>query len=176
MENITELLSQLPEEAKDIRINLKRVLSGEESLDLDQTWGCAIASAYFIRNAEITEAVLADAKAAGISDAIFSDAKAAAIIMGQNTIYYRFRHLMNKDSYNQRPANLRMMRMQQVASTKLLFELFSIGPAALKGCEMCLKAHEDHVIKGGLGEDQVHDVVRISAALFATAVALDSVI
>ncbi len=176
MENITELLSQLPEEAKDIRINLKRVLSAEESLDLEQTWGSALTAAYFIRNAELTEAILADAKAAGISDAILEDAKAAAILMGQNTIYYRFRHLMNDESYNQRPANLRMMRMQKVTSTKLLFELFSIGPAALKGCEMCLKAHEEQVKKGGLGEEQVHDVVRISAALFGTAVALDSVL
>ena len=67
-----------------------------------------------------------------------------------------------------------MMRMQQVASTKLLFELFSIGPAALKGCEMCLKAHEAQVKAGGLGEEHVHDVVRISAVLFGLAVALDS--
>ena len=121
MEAITELLSQLPEEAKDIRINVKRVLAAEESLDADQTWGSALACAYFIRNAEITEAILADAKTTGISDDILADAKAAAILMGQNTIYYRFRHLMNDENYNQRPANLRMMRMQKVASTK--FEL-----------------------------------------------------
>lgn len=176
MDHITELLSQLPDEAKDIRINLQRVLAAEESLDTEQTWGSALACAYFIRNAEIIEAILADAKAAEISDEILTDAKAAAILMGQNTIYYRFRHLMNKESYNRRPANLRMMRMQKVASTKLLFELFSIGPAALKGCEMCLRAHEEQVKKGGLGEDQVHDVVRISAALFGLAVALDSIL
>lgn len=176
MEAITELLSQLPEEAKDIRINVKRVLAAEESLDLEQTWGSALACAYFIRSAEITEAVLADAKTAGLSDAILSDAKAAACLMGQNTIYYRFRHLMAQESYDKRPANLRMMRMQQVASTKLLFELFSIGPAALKGCEMCLKAHEAQVKTGGLSEDHVHDVVRISAALFGMAVALDTVV
>lgn len=176
MDATTELLSQLPEEAKDIRINVKRVLAAEESLDLEQTWGSALASAYFIRNAEITEAILADARANEIADGVLSDAKAAAIIMGQNTIYYRFRHLMNAESYNQRPANLRMMRMQQVASTKLLFELFSIGPAALKGCEMCLKAHEAQVKAGGLREDHVHDVVRISSALFGMATALESIL
>ena len=176
MEAITELLSQLPEEAKDIRINVKRVLAAEESLNADQTWGSALASAYFIRNSEITAAILSDAQQAGILSDILDDAKAAAILMGQNTIYYRFRHLMNDENYNQRPANLRMMRMQQVASTKLLFELFSIGPAALKGCEMCLKAHEAQVKAGGLSEDHVHDAVRISAALFGVAVALDTVI
>ena len=176
MNHITELLSQLPEEARDIRINAKRVLAADESLDLEQTWGSALASAYFIRNPEITEAVLADAKAKGLSDAVLLDAKASAILMGQNTIYYRFRHLMNQETYNQRPANLRMMRMgkDQVTSTKLLFELFSIGPAALKGCEMCLRSHEAAVKEGGLSEAHVHDAVRISAVLFALAVALDS--
>lgn len=176
MENVAELLSQLPEEAKDIRINAKRVLAAEESLNTEQTWGAALACAYFIRNAELIEAVLADAKAAGLSDEVLSDAKGAACLMGQNTIYYRFRHLMNDEQYNRRSANLRMMRMQQVASTKINFELFSIGPAALKGCEMCLKAHEAQVKAGGLNEDNVHDAVRISAVLFGVAVALDTAV
>ncbi|MGZ0656908.1 carboxymuconolactone decarboxylase family protein [Coraliomargarita sp. W4R72] len=174
MEQITELLASLPNEAKDLRINLKRVLEGE-SLDAEQTWGTALAAAYYIRHPELTAAVLADAKAAGISDATLEDARAAASIMGMNTIYYRFRHLMNSEEYNKRPANLRMMRMQQVASTKVNFELFSIGPAALAGCEMCLKAHEAAVKKDGMNEDNVHDAVRISAILHGVAVALDSI-
>lgn len=173
MDQIKELLTDLPEEAKDLRINLKRVLEGE-SLSNEQTWGTALASAYYIRHPELTAAVLADAKAAGVSEATLEDARAAAAIMGMNTIYYRFRHLMKSDAYNQRPANLRMMRMQQVAGTKEDFELFSIGPAALAGCEMCLKAHEAAVKKGGMNEDNVHDAVRIASILHGVAVALDS--
>lgn len=175
MEKTSELLSTLPTEAKDLRINAKRVLEGE-SLTTEQTWGTALAAAYYIRNPKLTAALLADAKAIGISDAILEDARGAASIMGMNTIYYRFRHLMNSDAYNQRPANLRMMRMKQVTSTAVNFELFSIGPAALAGCEMCLKAHEAAVKKGGLNEDNVHDAVRISAILNGVAVALDSIV
>ncbi|HAV12456.1 MAG TPA: alkyl hydroperoxide reductase [Opitutae bacterium] len=174
MEKTAELLSQLPEEAKDLRINLKRVLGGE-SLNAEQTWGTALAAAYYIRKPELTAALLADAQAAGISAEIIADARGAASIMGMNTIYYRFRHLMNAEAYNQRPANLRMMRMQQVATSKANFELFSIGPAALAGCEMCLKAHEAAVKKDGLSEDNIHDAVRISAILHGVAVALEIV-
>lgn len=173
MEKTAELLSKLPEEAKDLRINLKRVLGGE-SLSEEQTWGTALAAAYYIRHAELSAAILADAKAAGISDGIIEDARGAAAIMGMNTIYYRFRHVMKSEAYNQRPANLRMMRMQQVATSKVNFELFSIGPAALAGCEMCLKAHEAAVKKDGLNEENVHDAVRISAILNGVAVALES--
>ncbi|WP_269524041.1 carboxymuconolactone decarboxylase family protein [Coraliomargarita parva] len=174
MEKITELLAQLPEEAKDLRINAKRVLAAEESLDAAQTWGTALTAAYFIRHPELTAAVLEDAKAAGVSAEVLADAKAAAAIMGMNTIYYRFRHLMASDAYNQRPANLRMMRMQQVATSKVLFELFSIAPAALAGCEMCLKAHEAAVKAGGLNEDNIHDAVRIASVLHGVAVALET--
>ncbi len=174
MEKTAELLSQLPEEAKDLCINLKRVFEGE-SLDAEQTWGTALAAAYYIRKPELTAAILADAQAAGISAEIIADAKGAASIMGMNTIYYRFRHLMNAEAYNRRPANLRMMRMQQVATSKANFELFSIGPAALAGCEMCLKAHEAALKKDGLNEDNVHDAVRISSILHGVAIALEMV-
>jgi lipoyl-dependent peroxiredoxin subunit D len=174
MERVTKLLAQLPAEAKDLQINAKRVLAGE-SLDSAQTWGTALASAYFIRHAELTAAVLADAQAAGVSEEIISDARGAASLMGMNTIYFRFRHLMNADAYNKMPFNLRMTRTKQVATTETNFELFSIGPAALAGCEMCLKAHEAMVKKGGLNEENVHDAVRIASVLHGVAVALDSV-
>lgn len=173
MEQIKELLTELPEEAKDLRINLKRVLEGE-SLTAEQTWGTALTAAYYIRHPELTAAVLADAQSAEVAPEILEDARAAAAIMGMNTIYYRFRHLMKSEAYNQRPANLRMMRMQQVAGSKENFELFSIGPAALAGCEMCLKAHEAAVKKAGMTEDNVHDAVRIASILHGVAVALDS--
>ena len=44
---------------------------------------------------------------------------------------------------------------------------------AISGCEMCLRSHEDVVIKGGLSEDQVHDAVRIAATVNAAALAIE---
>jgi len=173
MEKTNELLSRLPEAAKDLRINAERVLAGQESLDAAQTWGVALAAAFFIRHPELSAALLADAKSAGIDEAVIDDARGAAAIMGMNTVYYRFRHLMKSGAYEKTPANLRMTRMQQVATDKTSFELFSIGPAALAGCELCLKAHESAVKQGGLDERQVHDAVRIAAVLHGLAVALD---
>lgn len=172
MENVNALLDQLPEEASDLKVNAGRVLGGE-SLNPVQTWGAALASAYFIRCAPLTAAVLADAQAAGLDAAHQSDARGAAAIMGMNTVYFRFRHLMHADAYSQKAFNLRMTRMKQVATDQTHFELYSIGPAALAGCELCLKAHEAAVKKGGLNEDNVHDVVRIAAVLHGIAVALE---
>jgi len=174
MENTISLLQKLPEEAGDLVANAQRVLGGE-SLNTVQTWGSALASAYFIRDADLTAAILADAKAVGLGDDHLSDAKGAASLMGMNTVYFRFRHIMHTDAYTQKAFNLRMTRMQQVATDQTHFELYSIGPAALAGCELCLKAHEAAVKKGGLNEDNVHDAVRIASVLYGIAVALQTV-
>lgn len=174
MEHMTALLEKLPEEASDLNANAKRVL-GEESLNTVQTWGSALASAYFIRQPELTAAVLADAKAAALDGDHLSDAKGAAALMGMNTVYFRFRHIMHTEAYTQKAFNLRMTRMQKVATDQTHFELYSIGPAALSGCELCLKAHEAAVKKGGLNEDNVHDAVRIASVLNGIAVALETI-
>jgi alkyl hydroperoxide reductase subunit D len=172
MENTRKLLARLSPEAADLVTNTERVLAGE-SLSAEQTWGTALAAAYFIRNGELKEAILADAKAAGLSDELIKDAQGAAAVMGMNTVYFRSRHLMKAGTYNQMPFNLSMKRMQQVATSKENFELFSIGPAALAGCELCLQAHESAVKKAGMTEANVHDAVRIAAVLHGVAVALE---
>ncbi len=174
MQNTSQLLAKLSPEASDLVTNAQRVLAGE-SLNAEQTWGTALAAAYFIRHSELTTAILADAQAAGLSDDAIKDAKGAAALMGMNTVYFRFRHLMKADAYNKMPFNLSMKRMQQVATSKENFELFSIGPAALAGCELCLQAHEAAVKKGGMSEANVHDAVRIASVLHGLAVALDIV-
>jgi len=171
MDNLKQLADTLPDAAKDIRLNLSSVL-GSEVLSEDQRWGIALTSAYFLRDPELLEATLSDARAA-VGEAVLEDAKAAAALMGMNTVFYRFRHMIGKESYAKRPAQLRMTRMKQVATDQTHFELYSIGPAALAGCELCLKAHEAAVKKGGLNEDNVHDAVRIASVLHGIAVALE---
>jgi alkyl hydroperoxide reductase subunit D len=173
MDQLNRLLSNLPPEFEDLKTNLERVLGGE-SLDAAQTWGVALASALFIRHPDVSAAVRADAEAAGVDAAVLEDARAAAGIMGMNTVYYRFQHLMGNAEYKKMPVNLRMTRMKRVATSETQFELFSVGPAALAGCELCLKVHEAAVLKGGLSREQFHDAVRIAAVLNGLAVALDA--
>ena len=116
---------------------------------------------------------MSDARTAGIPGPILEDARAAASLMGMNTVYYRFLHLMKSDAYKKLPVNLRMTRMHKVATTKGNFEIFSIGPAALSGCELCLKLHEAAVKKEGMTEENIQDAVRIASVLHGLAVALD---
>ncbi len=173
MENLNQLREQLPEVAKDIKINLTNVLAPGQ-LNADQTWGVAIACGYAARHEALTKALIADAKAAGVGDAVVDDARAAAVLMAMNNVYYRFRHIIGKEEYGQKPARLRMMRLKQVATNQADFELFCLAVSAINNCQACLNAHEAVVLDGGLSTDQVHDAVRIASVVHAAAVGLES--
>ena len=162
MPALDTLRDQLPEAAKDLKLNLQAILR-PENLTQDQVWGVALASAFFIGHADFSQAMLADAREAGVSEEIIDDARASAAIMGMNTVFYRFRHLVEKETYGTIPARLRMVRMSQLKTDKVTFELMSMACAALAGCGMCIKAHEATLLQHGVSEAAINDVVRIAA-------------
>lgn len=169
--SLEALREELPDVARDTKINLSNVL-GQSSLTPAQTWGVAVASAFAARHERLAKTILNEAK--GKVDAtVIEDAKAASSVMGMNNIYYRFRHVIGKPGYSEKPARLRMQRLVQVASNKIDFELFCLAVSAINGCGMCLGAHEKVVVEGGLTEDQVHDAVRIASVIHAAAVGLE---
>ena len=163
--------NRLPDSARDLRLNLGAVL-GDGTLSLAQRWGSAITAAITARNPELRDAMLQGARAAGVDEAVIDDARAAAAIMGMNNIFYRGRHLIGKESYQKKPARLRMNRIAKPATTRLDFELFCIVASAITGCGDCLKSHEHTVIEGGLTEDHVHDALRIASVVNGFAISL----
>ena len=171
MSAVETLRTSIPDVAKDIKLNLQSVLQ-PGSLTAAQRWGVAIASAVATRNTALRDAVIADA-GAEVSGEVIDDAIAAAALMAMNNVYYRFRHLVGKESYSQMPARLRMQRIAKPATNKADFELFCLAVSAINGCEMCIRSHEDVVVKGGVTEEQVHDAVRIAATVNAAALSLE---
>src|SRR5688572_18125035 len=129
------LWGSLPEAAKDIALNLQSVLQ-TGTLSLAQKWGVAVASAYAARNPELTQVMIAEASKE-IGAEVVEDAKAAAALMAMNNVYYRFRHFIEKESYQSKPARLRMNRLVKPATNKVDFELFCLAVSAINGCELC---------------------------------------
>ncbi len=161
----------IPEPARDVRLNLAAVLQ-PGVLTPAQRWGVAVAAAAAARNPALRDALLADASSE-VDAAVIDDALAAAALMAMNNVYYRFRHMVGKASYSEKPARLRMNRLVKPATSKVDFELFSLAVSAVNGCEACVRAHEQVVTAGGLAEEAVHDAVRIAAVVHAAAVALE---
>jgi alkyl hydroperoxide reductase subunit D len=171
MSEIEKLREQMPDAARDIRLNLQTVFQST-TLTSAQIWGAALASAIATRNSELARAVFAEAQSA-VDTNVIEDARAAAALMAMNNVYYRFRHLVGKESYSVKPARLRMNWIGKPMSNKADFELFCLAVSAINGCETCVRAHENVVTSGGLSEDHVHDAVRIAATIQATAVSLE---
>ncbi len=140
MSALDELRDAIPEAARDLRLNLQSVLA-EGALSPAQRWGTAIAAAVAARNPRLREAILAEGRAQ-VDAAVVEDGIAAAALMGMNNVYYRFRHLIGRDVYSEKPARLRMNRIAKPAGNKVDFELFCLAASAINGCETCLKAHE----------------------------------
>ena len=171
MGEIEKLREQMPDAARDIRLNLQTIFRST-ALTPAQTWGAALASAIATRNSELARAVFTEAQ--GRVDAkVIEDAKAAAALMAMNNVYYRFRHMVGKESYATKPARLRMNWIGKPMSNKTDFELFCLAVSAINGCEVCVRSHEQTVVANGVSEDQVHDAVRITATIQAAAISLE---
>src|SRR5690606_26688387 len=103
------------------RLNLQAVLQ-DSQLSLDQRWGVAVASAAAARNEPLRRALISEARGV-VGEGVVEDALAAASLMAMNNVFYRFRHVVEKEAYR-RPARLRMTRIAKPATTKLDFELY----------------------------------------------------
>ena len=171
MSAVEAIRAAIPEPARDIKLNLQAVLQ-QGSLSPAQRWGVAIASAVATGHHRLRDAMLADARAV-VGPEVIDDALAAAALMAMNNVYYRFRHMIAKESYEKMPARLRMQRIAKPASNKADFELFCLAVSAIKGCETCIRSHEAVVLQGGLTEENVHDAVRVAAVVSAAAVAIE---
>ena len=171
--SIQTLRDQLPEYAKDIKLNLGRLASGEEvdGLTPNQAYGIALASAYGTKDADVIAAVSAQV-ADTLSDAEINAAKAAATIMGMNNVYYRFVHLSSDKEYAKMPAGLRMNVIAKSGIEKVDFELYSLAVSAINGCGMCINAHVHEIVKGGISKQGVQSAIRIASVLNAAAQAL----
>lgn len=171
MSGIEGIREQLPEAARDTKLNLVSVLA-QSSLTQAQSWGVAVACAIATRNVELRDAVLGDARNV-VDVSVVDDAQAASSLMAMNNVYYRFRHVIGKPSYEQKPARLRMQRIAKPATNKVDFELFCLAVSAINNCEACMRSHEHVVTEGGLTEDQVNDAIRIAAVINAAAMSLE---
>lgn len=167
---LAALLAAYPDHAKDLRLNLESVL-GESSLSPAQRLGTALACAAAVR-CEPLRAALKDEATAQVGEPVVQDALAVAGLMGMNNVFYRFRHLVEKEAYSQFPARLRMSRLAKPAANRADCELFALAVSAVNACGTCVQAHEQELRKAGFSEAQIHDAVRIAAVIAGSAVAL----
>ncbi len=161
--SIDALREALPAYAKDLSLNLN-VLIAETVLTDQQKWGCFLATAYAVGQADVLKAVEG---ASNLSDAAKSAAKAAAAIMSMNNVYYRALHLMENHDYRTLPARLRMSVISNPGVEKIDFELWCAAVSAINGCGMCLDAHEAELRRHNTSAVAIQAALRIASVVNA---------
>lgn len=169
--SIENLKGQIPEYAKDIKLNLSS-MANDETLSKQQLWGCLLASALGTRSATVIAAIEAEA-AQHLSEQAQNAAKSAAAIMAMNNVYYRFVHLAKNKEYQTLSAKLRMNVIANPGVEKTDFELWSLAVSAINGCGMCIDAHEAELRKHGMTTEQIQTSVRIASTVAAVAAVID---
>jgi alkyl hydroperoxide reductase subunit D len=166
--SIEALRGRLPAYAKDISLNLSS-LAGETTLNEQQKWGCFVASAYAVGQADVVREINLQAESAGVSYEALTAARSAAAIMGMNNVYYRSLHLLSNQEYRTLPARLRMNVIGNPGVDKADFELWCLAVSAINGCGMCLDSHEAELRKHGVSSSAIQTAIRIAAVVNATA-------
>jgi len=172
--SLDDIKGQLPDYAKDLRLNLDSVLSesGAPGLNPKQIAIIAIASAIASRHEPLTTAIV-QRFAGTLSEAEANAARAAAAIMAMNNVYYRFTHLVGDAEYGTLRANLRMNVMANPGAEKVDFELASLAVSAINGCGMCMESHEKTLKKHNVPALAIQSAARIAAVLHAVAVTVE---
>jgi alkyl hydroperoxide reductase subunit D len=174
--SIDTIKQQIPDYAKDLRINIGNVLDPErapEGMTAEQIYGTALATAIAGRNQELLSAVEAEV-APKLSEEWLNAARSAAAIMAMNNVYYRFVHLASNPEYGSLPAGLRMSVIGRPGIDKAGFELMSLAVSAVNGCGLCVDSHEKVLKQANIGSEIIQHAVRIGSVMHAVATVFDA--
>ena len=152
---------------RDLKVNFKSMLSSEY-LSEKEIGLLALSIAVNNSNEVLTRYFTDFLKEKNISEAEIAEAASCASLLASNNVFYRFRHFTQKEKYTQIPARIRMQIMMRPVNGKETFELLSLAVSAVNGCEMCVNAHEDSLIKMGVTEEKIFDSIRIASLVTAT--------
>lgn len=152
---------------RDLKVNFTSTL-GSEHLSAREIGLLGLSIAVNNINKPLTDFYSRYAESNGATAAEIAEAAACASLLSSNNVFYRFRHFTQKEKYAQIPARIRMQIMMKPVTGKEFFELMSLAVSAVNGCEMCVNAHEDSLIKMGTTEERIFDAIRIASLVTAT--------
>jgi alkyl hydroperoxide reductase subunit D len=160
-----------PKYLKDLRINISNGFNSP-NLTKKESYLIAYGVAINEKNQVLIKGLEGKSKEEGASDEELAEIASCVSLLNANNVYYRFRHFTQKDFYTQTPAGIKMTIMVAPVTGKEFFELVSLVISALNGCEMCVNAHEESLLKLNSSQSRILDSVRLGAVIKSLAVIL----
>lgn len=163
--NMQALLNAESRFIKDLKINTSNALNNTQYISRKEALLLALAVAVNEKSGLLQESFTSLAKEAGATEAEIAEMIACTSLMNTNNVFYRFRHFMQKDFYNNQPAGIKMSIMMNPVTGKEFFELVSLVISSINGCEMCVSSHEQSVLQHGSSESKVFEAVKTGAVI-----------
>jgi alkyl hydroperoxide reductase subunit D len=163
--NVLALVAAESRFIKDLKINTGNVLNNNQYLGRKEALLLALAVAVNEKFLPLRQSFTGLAKEAGASDAEIAEIIACTSLMNTNNVFYRFRHFMKKDFYENSPAGIKMSIMANPVLGKEFFELVSLVISSINGCELCVSSHEKSVLQHASSESRVLEGVKLGAVL-----------
>ena len=167
---VDQLKENLPEYAKDIKLNLDAVIN-RSSIDSEHATYLALAAAFSTGNGKLVAFITASA-----TDEVERNAAlTAGAIMAQNNVWYPYLEMADDANLTGLPAQLRMNAIaSHGGTTKGKFEAYSLASSIVGKCHFCVKAHYDTLKKEGYTVEQLRDIGRIASVMNSVAKVLNS--
>jgi alkyl hydroperoxide reductase subunit D len=140
-------------------------LSNNQYLNRKESLLLALAVAVNEKFDLLKEAFTGLATEAGATGEEIAEIIACTSLMNTNNTFYRFRHFMQKDFYNNQPAGIKMSIMASPVLGKEFFELVSLVISSINGCEMCVSSHERSVLQQSSTESRILEGVKLGAVI-----------
>ena len=164
MEFLQGIKDQLPDWAKDIRLNLDAVIS-RSALAPEDALGAALAAAFAAGSGPLVAAFSAAAPEAERTAAL-----TAAALMGMNNVWYPFVEMAGDAELKTLKPELRMNAYAGHGGvSKAKFESYALAASIVGKCHFCVKSHHDLLKAEGWSAQQLRDVGRIAAVVNAAA-------
>ena len=164
MEFLNAIKAQIPDYAKDIRLNLDGVIA-RSSLAPEDATAIALAAAFAAKSK-----VLVDAFKAATPEAEATAALTAASLMGMNNIWYPYLEMAADEDLKTQRAELRMNAYASSGGVaKVKFEAYALAASIVGKCHFCVASHYALLKKEGYTTQQLRDVGRIAAVVNAAA-------
>jgi len=164
MEFLTTIKEQIPDYAKDIRLNLDGAIT-RSSLTPADSLGVALAAAFAAKSKPLIEAFKAAAPEAEGNAAL-----TAAALMGMNNVWYPFVEMANDEDLKTQRPELRMNAYATLGGVeKKKFEAYALAASIVGKCHFCVESHYALLKKEGLTTQQLRDIGRIAAVVNAAA-------
>ena len=160
---VGQLNENLPEYAKDIRLNLDAVIN-RSTVDPEHALYLSIAAAFATGNSKLLTYLVSNATDEVEKNAALS----AGAIMAQNNVWYPFVEMVDDANLKGLPAQLRMNAISSHGgTTKAKFEAYSLASSIIGKCHFCVKAHYETLKQEGYSLEQLRDIGRIAATINA---------